>query len=102
MALHLQLLLAPNLLSRIYSEISLFVIFFFFASRRRHTRSLCDWSSDVCSSDLPIFFGQIALLPAPSCQKRSALPSPSKSATSCTVQPPGAPRNCSVTLPVSA
>src|SRR5215211_4056412 len=25
---------------------------FFFASRRRHTRSLCDWSSDVCSSDL--------------------------------------------------
>src|SRR5260221_5393795 len=26
---------------------------FFFASRRRHTRSLCDWSSDVCSSDLP-------------------------------------------------
>src|SRR5947207_9697079 len=27
--------------------------FFFFSSRRRHTRSLCDWSSDVCSSDLP-------------------------------------------------
>src|SRR5438132_4296177 len=25
---------------------------FFFSSRRRHTRSLCDWSSDVCSSDL--------------------------------------------------
>src|SRR5260221_10607446 len=24
-----------------------------FSSRRRHTRSLCDWSSDVCSSDLP-------------------------------------------------
>src|SRR5438132_10573948 len=24
---------------------------FFFASRRRHTSSLCDWSSDVCSSD---------------------------------------------------
>src|SRR5260221_7464976 len=23
----------------------------FFSSRRRHTRSLCDWSSDVCSSD---------------------------------------------------
>src|SRR5947207_3484942 len=30
----------------------LFVSFFFFSSRRRHTRSLCDWSSDVCSSDL--------------------------------------------------
>src|SRR5437588_3773330 len=29
-----------------------FVSFFFFSSRRRHTRSLCDWSSDVCSSDL--------------------------------------------------
>src|SRR5215211_8545496 len=27
-------------------------IFFFFSSRRRHTISLCDWSSDVCSSDL--------------------------------------------------
>src|SRR5436190_16207009 len=26
--------------------------FFFFSSRRRHTRSLCDWISDVCSSDL--------------------------------------------------
>src|SRR5215211_7273666 len=26
------------------------VCFFFFSSRRRHTRSLCDWSSDVCSS----------------------------------------------------
>src|SRR5260221_4631507 len=25
---------------------------FFFTSRRRHTRSLCDWGSDVCSSDL--------------------------------------------------
>src|SRR6266496_47987 len=30
----------------------LFFIFFFFSSRRRHTRSLRDWSSDVCSSDL--------------------------------------------------
>src|SRR5260370_32229337 len=27
-------------------------IFFFFSSRRRHTRFKCDWSSDVCSSDL--------------------------------------------------
>src|SRR5215211_6313843 len=30
----------------------IYIIFFFFSSRRRHTRSLCDWSSDVCSSDL--------------------------------------------------
>src|SRR5580692_2325569 len=28
------------------------VSFFFFSSRRRHTRFDCDWSSDVCSSDL--------------------------------------------------
>src|SRR5260370_42482428 len=27
-------------------------VFFFFSSRRRHTRFKCDWSSDVCSSDL--------------------------------------------------
>src|SRR5690242_12802867 len=25
--------------------------YFFFSSRRRHTRLTCDWSSDVCSSD---------------------------------------------------
>src|SRR6201992_3504326 len=29
-------------------------IFFFFPSRRRHTSLTCDWSSDVCSSDLCI------------------------------------------------
>src|SRR5689334_24505087 len=28
--------------------------FFFFSSRRRHTRWNCDWSSDVCSSDLRV------------------------------------------------
>src|SRR2546430_1383533 len=28
------------------------MLFFFFSSRRRHTRFDCDWSSDVCSSDL--------------------------------------------------
>src|SRR5207247_6076594 len=27
-------------------------VYFFFSSRRRHTRSTRDWSSDVCSSDL--------------------------------------------------
>src|SRR5206468_7352784 len=34
--------------------------FFFFSSRRRHTRSDRDWSSDVCSSDLK----QLAILQA--------------------------------------
>src|SRR5260370_21817049 len=29
-----------------------YLIIFFFSSRRRHTRFKCDWSSDVCSSDL--------------------------------------------------
>src|SRR5260370_33685068 len=29
---------------------------FFFSSRRRHTRFKCDWSSDVCSSDLSVSF----------------------------------------------
>src|SRR5947207_3920245 len=29
-----------------------YYLMFFFSTRRRHTRSLCDWSSDVCSSDL--------------------------------------------------
>src|SRR2546430_7460742 len=33
-------------------EMVLFVYCFFFSSRRRHTRFDCDWSSDVCSSDL--------------------------------------------------
>src|SRR5689334_23583048 len=32
------------------------VYFFFFSSRRRHTRWNCDWSSDVCSSDLRAVF----------------------------------------------
>src|SRR6266403_5075138 len=31
-----------------------YFFFFFFSSRRRHTRSLRDWSSDVCSSDLKL------------------------------------------------
>src|SRR6266480_5154863 len=34
---------------------SLFSFFFFFSSRRRHTRLTCDWSSDVCSSDLVFY-----------------------------------------------
>src|SRR3712207_7885767 len=36
-------------------------LFFFFSSRRRHTRYWRDWSSDVCSSDLstdPLGFGE--------------------------------------------
>src|SRR5690606_40874939 len=32
--------------------VSIYLCFFFFSSRRRHTRFSRDWSSDVCSSDL--------------------------------------------------
>src|SRR5690242_21380283 len=38
-----------------YFFVFVFCFFFFFSSRRRHTRLTCDWSSDVCSSDLPFF-----------------------------------------------
>ena len=38
----------PNVPSWFY----LFIYLFFFSSRRRHTRYIGDWSSDVCSSDL--------------------------------------------------
>src|SRR2546430_14601815 len=34
------------------SSVLVSLFFFFFSSRRRHTRFDCDWSSDVCSSDL--------------------------------------------------
>src|SRR6266480_7988457 len=36
----------------ILSRTAVRCFFFFFSSRRRHTRLTCDWSSDVCSSDL--------------------------------------------------
>src|SRR2546421_9207797 len=42
--------------------ISFLDVFFFFSSRRRHTRSDRDWSSDVCSSDLIQGLGGGALL----------------------------------------
>src|SRR5699024_11880293 len=35
-----------------FSYTCAFFVIFFFSSRRRHTRSKRDWSSDVCSSDL--------------------------------------------------
>src|SRR2546430_5208457 len=48
-------------------------LFFFFSSRRRHTRFDCDWSSDVCSSDLRLFLdGKSALCPSPSSRRKTA------------------------------
>src|SRR5256886_5404724 len=37
------------------------VFFFVFSSRRRHTRFDCDWSSDVCSSDLVELLAELGL-----------------------------------------
>src|SRR5699024_12087908 len=42
-----------NLLRHLELNQVLGCLFYFFSSRRRHTRSKRDWSSDVCSSDLP-------------------------------------------------
>ena len=58
-------------------EMCIFACCFFFSSRRRHTRSLCDWSSDVCSSDLlscPFFVAAAPpLFLLPICRCGSAL-----------------------------
>src|SRR6476661_10973860 len=40
--------------------------FFFFSSRRRHTRFKCDWSSDVCSSDLLVCILEATRVPGAS------------------------------------
>src|SRR5437762_5481163 len=40
--------------------ITLSIIFFFFSSRRRHTRYIGDWSSEVCSSDLIAFIANFS------------------------------------------
>src|SRR6266849_4601562 len=52
----------------------LFYFFFFFSSRRRHTRSTRDWSSDVCSSDLPLSVSGWATRPALMFPLAAALP----------------------------
>src|SRR6266436_5185243 len=46
--------------------------FFFFSSRRRHTRCSRDWSSDVCSSDL--FYAAADVYAGPSLEDSFALP----------------------------
>src|SRR3989475_6346189 len=46
---------------------------FFFSSRRRHTRFDCDWSSDVCSSDLQRLVGPTPLLTEPMLPAAGAL-----------------------------
>src|SRR5712692_2732829 len=60
------------------------MIFFFFSSRRRHTRWNCDWSSDVCSSDLLIAWGNFEAA------KAIVAPVPSRVPT---VADPGIPKD---------
>src|SRR5690349_18711083 len=50
-ALELEEALAELLRLELVDRAEAAVAHFFFSSRRRHTRSLRDWSSDVCSSD---------------------------------------------------
>src|SRR5690606_40276644 len=54
---------------------ALFCCLFFFSSRRRHTRFSRDWSSDVCSSDLPGEYRELG-----SCGEHQSLPSGASSA----------------------
>src|ERR1039458_5836178 len=41
-----------GVVAMLITPIATYFVGFFFSSRRRHTRCLSDWSSDVCSSDL--------------------------------------------------
>src|SRR5437764_11873875 len=42
----------PHAMRELNVACGVLYLFFFFSSRRRHTRYIGDWSSDVCSSDL--------------------------------------------------
>src|SRR2546429_3291240 len=53
---------------------SVFILFFFFSSRRRHTRCSRDWSSDVCSSDLFVVAPRLTLF----ARRLAALPHQSR------------------------
>src|SRR5689334_24580913 len=61
-------------------------LFFFFSSRRRHTRWNCDWSSDVCSSDLPA-----AAAPAAAVADTAAEPAPAPAVADTAAEPAPAP-----------
>src|SRR5438270_2735514 len=67
----------------------LIYLLFFFSSRRRHTRFDCDWSSDVCSSDLRRF--QHAILGLSRQKARTRAPPSSKQSTSSAPQAPFVP-----------
>src|SRR5690606_41156834 len=72
------------------------VLFFFFSSRRRHTRFSRDWSSDVCSSDLRSSSGHAAIAFGFTWRrhrKYSAIRSAVTRRKSCTIQSPPCSRS---------
>src|SRR5688572_33275964 len=62
-----------------WSDYMCYVKLFFFSSRRRHTRFDCDWSSDVCSSDLRARHGHQALPAVPARRTAGHLPARARS-----------------------
>src|SRR2546430_3360406 len=76
-------------------------VFVFFSRRRRHTRFDCDWSSDVCSSDLGAEPRQINGVPLSrtSSAKRAALRSPGPPLSTPTGYPYTAPQPASRSVP---
>src|SRR5436853_3760871 len=94
-----------------WNAATLILCFFFFSSRRRHTRCLSYWSSDVCSSDLTTgygFFKRLAV-PYPPGRRRwpaaAALPQPRRGrkprpgahpTRRRPARPPAVPRPCSL------
>src|SRR3989449_11662382 len=57
---------------RFFIVCGVMICFFFFSSRRRHTRCSRDWSSDVCSSDLYVVFRVLIVQGPGSASQRKA------------------------------
>src|SRR2546430_13474897 len=71
-------------------------VFFFFSSRRRHTRFDCDWSSDVCSSDLMAN----TFLHAQGVGVGKSLAEKDLAATALRIMQKASATNCAIILPV--
>src|SRR5690606_17092998 len=81
-------------------------LFFFFSSRRRHTRFSRDWSSDVCSSDLRAvrnaarsLSATVAPVTARACSCPLLTPSACPSSSSASTSGVGTPASASVRMP---
>src|SRR5690242_16617485 len=90
---------SPRLAS-LLKDAQLFGLFFFFSRRRRHTRLTCDWSSDVCSSDLT---GTLSSTVAESKTVSATIGGVGITQTATVVVNPGAPANLNFVIqPASA